>query len=70
MQPAHCVHCCAALVCEANHCSAVTFGKHCHRDNPKTYRTSVHLPCASVCTSLQLAENLIKHFYNSVAFLD
>lgn len=46
-QPTHCVHCCAAHVCEASHCSTAVVGKHCHRDNPKTYRTSVHLPCTS-----------------------
>ncbi|XP_069697901.1 uncharacterized protein [Periplaneta americana] len=43
----HCVHCCGVYVCETGHCSAGAVGKHCHRDNPKTYRTSVHLPCAS-----------------------
>ncbi|PNF15350.1 hypothetical protein B7P43_G00993 [Cryptotermes secundus] len=46
-QPTHCVHCCVAHVCEASHCSMAVVGKHCHRDNPKTYRTSVHLPCTS-----------------------
>lgn len=43
----HCVHCCAAHVCEASLCNAGRVGKHCHGDNPKTYRTSVHLPCTS-----------------------
>lgn len=43
----HCVHCCGVYVCEKGHCSAGAVGKHCHRENPKTYRTSVHLPCAS-----------------------
>ncbi|XP_021938756.1 uncharacterized protein LOC110839157 isoform X3 [Zootermopsis nevadensis] len=46
-QLVHCVHCCAAYACEAGHCGAATAGSHCHRENPKTYRTSVHLPCAS-----------------------
>jgi len=43
----HCVHCCATHMCETSHCSAGKVGKHCYRDIPKTYRTSVHLPGTS-----------------------